>query len=345
VSYGYDLRLGWLPAYPETTGYIITTLLNAAHAAAENGAARKGPCLKERALRMAHWLTTVQLECGALPGGMVSVKPAPTVFNTGQVLEGWCEAYRQFPAEELRHSLERAARWLVAVQDEDGCWRKYLSPLTVQTPATYNVRSAAALLKAGHLFDEAAWTRAALRNFDWALRQQNEHGWFDNNCLTDKSCPLTHTLGYTLEGFLDAAAVSRQDRYLAAVRRASALLTGAMREDGFLAGRLDARWRPVVSWSCLTGSCQLALVWFRLAKVLGESPFAPVAERLLSFVKTTQETGTIDQATPLRNGRGPNGTRGGIKGSYPIWGGYEPFRYPNWAPKFFVDALLAAPRR
>ncbi|MBC8072612.1 MAG: hypothetical protein IAG13_30100, partial [Deltaproteobacteria bacterium] len=35
-------------------------------------------------------------------------------------------------------------------------------------------------------------------------------------------------------------------------------------------------------------------------------------------------------------------TRGAIKGSHPIWGGYSPFTYPNWATKFFVDALLLA---
>jgi len=32
---------------------------------------------------------------------------------------------------------------------------------------------------------------------------------------------------------------------------------------------------------------------------------------------------------------------GGIKGSYPIYGRYAPLQYPNWAAKFFVDALLA----
>ena len=31
---------------------------------------------------------------------------------------------------------------------------------------------------------------------------------------------------------------------------------------------------------------------------------------------------------------------GAIKGSQPIWGGYAPFTYPNWATKFFVDAML-----
>jgi len=24
----------------------------------------------------------------------------------------------------------------------------------------------------------------------------------------------------------------------------------------------------------------------------------------------------------------------------PIWGGYSRFEYPNWAPKFFADALI-----
>ena len=31
---------------------------------------------------------------------------------------------------------------------------------------------------------------------------------------------------------------------------------------------------------------------------------------------------------------------GSISGSHPIWGGYGPFNYLNWPPKFFIDALL-----
>ena len=341
VSYGFDLRSGWLPPYPETTGYIITTLLQCAQA---GGAGLDAAGLRERAARMADWLTMVQLESGALPGGIVGVKLVPTVFNTGQVLEGWTEACSARPDEPVQRCLARAAEWLVAVQDEDGCWRKYLSPLTVQTPATYNVRTAAALLKAGQLLDEPAWTRAALKNLDWALTQQDGHGWFDNNCLTDNSRPLTHTLGYTLEGLLDAAELSGQERYLNAVRLSSEHLKGAVQSNGFLSGRLDARWQPMVSWNCLTGSCQLALVWYRLAKAVGDPAYAEVAGRLLEFVKATQKVGPTDLPVPLQGGGVPDGIRGGIKGSHPIWGGYDPFRYPNWAAKFFVDALLAAPK-
>ncbi len=33
-------------------------------------------------------------------------------------------------------------------------------------------------------------------------------------------------------------------------------------------------------------------------------------------------------------------TRGGVKGSHPIDGGYARFEYPNWAAKFLIDALV-----
>ncbi len=32
--------------------------------------------------------------------------------------------------------------------------------------------------------------------------------------------------------------------------------------------------------------------------------------------------------------------RGGIPGSDPIWGDYIPLALPNWAVKFYIDALL-----
>ena len=34
------------------------------------------------------------------------------------------------------------------------------------------------------------------------------------------------------------------------------------------------------------------------------------------------------------------GIKGALAGSYPIWGGYFSYRYPNWATKFYADALM-----
>jgi len=215
-----------------------------------------------------------------------------------------------------------------------------MSPLTVQTPATYNVRTAAALLEAGELLDEKPIRDAAVRNFDWALMQQLDNGWFDNNCLTDRTSPLTHTIGYTLEGLLEAGRRVKSEQYVSAVVKASARLTQSVAQNGFLSGRCNSDWHPMASWCCLTGSSQIALVWFRLALMHGEESYQEPAIRLLSFVKRTQRVST--NLSSNRKAEPSDGTTGGIKGSHPIWGGYDPFRYPNWAAKFFIDALLAS---
>ena len=38
---------------------------------------------------------------------------------------------------------------------------------------------------------------------------------------------------------------------------------------------------------------------------------------------------------------GPDGVRGGVKGSFPIEGDYGRFEYLNWAAKFFIDSNQA----
>jgi hypothetical protein len=38
--------------------------------------------------------------------------------------------------------------------------------------------------------------------------------------------------------------------------------------------------------------------------------------------------------------RGCDGTRGGIKGSFPVSGGYGTYEYLNWACKFFIDSNI-----
>ncbi|WP_418286667.1 hypothetical protein [Halorubrum sp. DTA46] len=63
----YNLLLGWEPPYPETTGYIIPSLY--AYADGVGSGSDLGKTAHERASVMADWLETVQLPCGAFPGG------------------------------------------------------------------------------------------------------------------------------------------------------------------------------------------------------------------------------------------------------------------------------------
>jgi hypothetical protein len=77
----------------------------------------------------------------------------------------------------------------------------------------------------------------------------------------------------------------------------------------------------------------MALVWFRLFDLTGDDKYRRGALAAVEFVKQKQN---LTSSNP--------GIRGGIPGSAPIWGPYERFKYPNWAVKFFIDALLVKRR-
>ena len=117
--------------------------------------------------------------------------------------------------------------------------------------------------------------------------------------------------------------------FVDAAIRGSRPLAAAVRSNGFLAGRFRADWRPAVSWVCLTGSAQFAIVCYRLARMRGEQALGETADRIVDFLKAVQVTRSGDA-----------GVVGPLAGSFPIFGGYQTGGYPNWATKYFLDALM-----
>jgi hypothetical protein len=322
VSGCYNLGSGWGASYPETTGYIIPTFLH-------YGEAFHVPDAHDRAIRMADWETDVQLPDGAVRSGMLDVKVGPAVFNTGQVLFGWVAAYAATRDERYARSASKASEWLLSVQSQDGAWRKHLSVLTSSSVQTYNVRAAWGLAMAGLEFNEPRWMEAAIRNADWALAQQLENGWFMRNAFSEREDPLLHTIGYVLEGLLGIGELAGKQRYVDSVIEGVKPLMDIYDKGGILRGRYDARWKPGVPWRCLTGEAQVAVVLLRLNRVTSESRYATVAESLLRGLARLQDLSGAHKAS-----------YGAVSGSEPIWGGYGPCNYLNWAAKFFIDALL-----
>jgi hypothetical protein len=45
----------------------------------------------------------------------------------------------------------------------------------------------------------------------------------------------------------------------------------------------------------------------------------------------------LKQSIPVK---GRSGVIGGVAGSYPIWGKYQPMRFISWGSKFLADALM-----
>ena len=319
----YHLVRGWSASYPETTGYLIPTLFAYARR-------MRRPEAASRATRMADWEIAVQLPSGAVRSGYLSEKPAPAVFNTGQVLFGWVAAYEETRDDAYVAAARRAAAWLLACQDADGAWRMDLSPLTSTRVQSYNVRTAWGLALAGRAFDEPTWIASARRNADWTLTQQTADGWFENCTFHENTAPLLHTIAYALEGLAGVGTVLGEERFVRAAWRGAEPLARRVAAKGSLAGCYGRGWTAHASWACLTGDAQTALVFLRLARTFAEcEPYTALARTLLTGIAARQ-----DLNSPYPE------TRGAVAGSAPIWGGYLRLAYPNWAAKFYVDALL-----
>src|SRR5574341_640592 len=315
-------RRGWLPSYPETTGYIIPTLYQAARVLGR-------PDLAARAERAARWEIAIQLPSGAVRGGVMGEPESPAVFNTGQVLFGWLAAHAATNDDACAEAAGRAARWLVALQDADGHWRKGGSRFARSGVSLYNARTAWALAEAGARLAEPAFTAAAAHNLHAVAGLQHANGWLPDCCLSDPERPLLHTLAYAIRGLLEGGRLLEDAGLIRHAALAAERLAAAVRGDGWMAGRLRADWFPASPWSCLTGSAQMANNWVRLHEITGEATWLEPVPRVLRYLKGTQNRASDDP-----------GLRGGIKGSAPIGGGYNRYQTLNWATKYFVDALL-----
>lgn len=325
VAHSWDIRRQcWHASYPETTGYIIPTLIDYADLF---GAEHCRPA----ALRMADWEIDEQLPDGGVRAGTMAAEVVvPTIFNTGQVLFGWARAFVATAEPRYADALRRAADWLVAAQDADGCWRRFPSPFAPGHPEkAYNTRSAFGLVRAWQALGEPRWLDAAKANAEWALGVALPNAFLPHNCLTDDVNPLTHTLAYSIRGLLEIGVATGAQRYVDHAIRMIDAIGRHQRADGALPGRYTPDWQPACNWSCLTGNSQLAINWWRLARITGDKRFEAPARAATRFNMRAQDLRVQD---PHR--------RGGIKGSHPVDEDYMTWRYPNWAAKFFCDALM-----
>lgn len=328
LSAGYSVFHGWLAAYPETTGYAIPTFFDYAQLAGK-------PEFRSRAVQMANWEIDVQLPTGAVLSGLhppAGGKNEPAVFNTGQVILGWCRAFDETQDARYLQAAHRAGDWLVQVQSPDGTW-SIPDPETATQVHAYDVRTAWSLLELHRRTQEPALVVAARKNLMWTLAQQNERGWFANNAFFVPPhkwhTPFTHTIAYVMEGLLESSRLLNDASYLEAARRTADQLLRIFEVRRFMPGDFDDVWKSGARYSCLTGDAQIAGVWLQLFERTQDVRYLNAALKLNDYVKGTQLLRSLH-----------SGIRGGVKGSQPIFGRYTRFAYLNWAAKFLADSLM-----
>jgi folate-dependent phosphoribosylglycinamide formyltransferase PurN len=324
----FRLNGGWTSSYPETTGYIVPTFLALAR---EPGYGE----FRGRAERAVEFLLRVQLPSGAFPGGELHEnRTHPSVFNSAQIVSGLVAWHSATGDARALEAARRAGDWLVAVQDEDGAWRRHVYR---DVATTYTAHASCWLAELGTVCGEERYVETARRHIAWVLGHvEPETGWIDlagfDRAQHEARVAFTHTIAYAIWGLLHGAESCQDREGMAVAERAAWAVARRLELSKGLPGSLDWRWRRQADFVCLTGCVQMALIWARLYERGGDLRYLNAALNAIDQVKARQPMG------------GSGGFVGGIPGSDPVWGDYIPYAFPNWAAKYFVDALLAKQR-
>lgn len=319
----YRLDRGWTSSYPETTGYLVPTLLALDKVLPGSGYA-------ERAARAINFLLNVQLADGSFPGMEIAENTSePMAFDTGQILNGLTAWHRETGDARAFEAAARAAAWLAAAQDDDGAYRKHVY---LGFATTYTAHLTCWLAEWGAYAKDDAAFKAAERHLDWVLSQVKPNGWIERMGFSQEQLAadeaFTHTIAYTIWGVLLISLLTgRADGLAVAERAAEGMLrlTEISRRLPGVVSNFKTRAKP----ACLTGNAQMALIWFKLHRLKPNLRFVNVALKAIDLVSAAQPMGGQNPAIA-----------GGIAGSDPIGGPYIINAFPNWAAKFYIDALL-----
>ena len=320
IPHSYLIGKGWTPSSPEATACVIPTLFNWAETFRSVEA-------KRRALQMADWLLSVQLENGALP----SVAGHPGAMDTAQGIFGWLSAHQETKQSTYLEAARRAGEWLIGSLAPDSTWHGPLGK-----GRAFHARIAWALVDLAQRCGDTRFAAPMPTFIAWVLEQQHEDGWFENNCTSNDAAPLLHTIAYTAQGLLETGLILGSPEFIAGTERVAHELVKYTGPDGRMPGRFSQGWQPAASWACLAGMAQIALVWQRLqqleAIVVEEDVglrFLAAANRVNAFLMRTQDRESRNKSL-----------RGGLRGSYPVSGAHGRWRVSTMSTKFFVDALM-----
>ncbi|MER8072299.1 hypothetical protein ABTZ59_28815 [Streptomyces sp. NPDC094034] len=320
ISAGYDLTQGWQPTYPETSGYLIPTLLRAADVL-------ERPELGVLAREVGSWLQSLQTPEGAFPGGTGTSGP-PVVFDVGQIVLGLMALWQATDDPTALRSAVRAARWLSTVQQPSGAWLSHFA-----FPNTYSARVTWAVAEVWRATHDPALLDCVERSLRWLLSRTGPDGWIDAMAFDADRTPWTHTIGYTLRGLLRSGDLVGGELGRQSVAAAAACATRLAEIRGalypLLPGEIGPGFEPKSRYACLTGDAQMVTVWLDLARRSGDHALRS------RCVEVVDRLGELQLRQPLEPA-----AVGALPGSWPLSGGFEPLSFPNWAAKFFADALL-----
>jgi len=249
-----------------------------------------------------------------------------SVMSPGTPMQRETRAVTRLPFEGgAGGGVKRGVDYLLRSLSPDGSWRTdaYVPGFV---PAYYT-RAVWSVLKAGRSLQHPDTDEAMRHALHYYAGRFLPSGAIRDWGFWPGKAAFTHTIAYTMEGFLESALLLGEAEILEKTIASANALLQQIEKNGRTAGRYDEAWGGDHSFYCLTGNAQLSVVFRRLWEVTGEVQFQQTAQFLLWEIIDFQNLGKNKNAF------------GTLPGSAPFWGKYVRLRYPNWAAKFFLDAM------
>ena len=300
---------GWQSSYPETTGYIIPSLIAASKILGDQD-------LINRSIKMVDWECNIMFPDGAVHGGNIASKENKNVFDTGQVLRGLLSAYKETKNEKYLVYAKKSLNWMMNPTGRADIDRAFY---------TY---AWAPLSEWGVLLNDETLKNFARTKAQKIIGTQKSNGWIPGADFKDAPDSLLHTIAYTIDGLWDIGELLKEDKFKKAAQKALDGIISKMEHSGFMPGRYNPDFKGTVPWACLTGIAQIGVTCLKVYKSTGQKSYLDCADRAKEFLKTRQNN--IDGKI----------LKGAIFGSSPISGDYNPFETLNWPVKYFLDLLI-----
>ncbi len=305
----------WAPPYPETTGYLIPTLLQGNRYFPLLG-------LSSLAQKQLHFFEKLRTQDGGYHSNTESGKPI--VFDVAQILLGHLTLvpYVDNP-DELLQEIELTRDWLRDLLDDEG---QFISHHYIEGyQPTYYSRIAWPLAFAENVIDSKVSSRTKAM-VEKILAQQNENYSFREWGFRKGEAAYTHTIAYTLRGLWEYSEIVNSRPIKKQVKATLKTLTTLIKSENKVAATYNEKWEGNYNYICAAGNAQLALLYLIVYERTGrEAYLEPVATLLLPLLKGQRHLSL---------------NKGAIPSSLPIWGDYQKMKFTNWTQKFFADAVM-----
>jgi hypothetical protein len=313
----------WSAPYPETTGYIIPTLIDLY----EFDKSLYSDC-RESAIEMGEWLLNIQADDGAYPGGLWKGKFSEgSIFNTAQIVEGLIRLYQFTNDDKYKEAFTKAVYWMVSNQNKDGSWTKFA--YSNDFFPSYYAQVAWPIMWAGKILKNDKFVIAANLTYSKISERVLQNKAIQYWGFKPESYAFLHTIAYTIRGFLEGYLLCGDQAYLKIATDISEVFLRKYEIKKKLGGAYYDNLNSVDWYRCLTGEVQTAIIWVKISNITNDLRYLNGASKLIDDVISTQPNNDMFFLK-----------KGGIMGSKPYYGRYISFRQPNWATKYFIDAIM-----